>query len=74
VAGLVPVIIVIPGWVGFLVVGLVSAAAALNYVAGTRTSALTLRLKRAVPRPARRGRRTGSPLPPPRPEGRRNAP
>jgi hypothetical protein len=74
VAGLVPVIIVIPGWVGFLIVGLVSAAAALNYVAGTRTSALKLRLKRVVPRPTRRRPPAGSPLPPPRPEGRRNTP
>jgi hypothetical protein len=73
VAGLIPVMIVIPGWVGFLVVGLVSAVGALNYIAATRSSALRLRLTRAVPRPTRR-RRTGQPLPPPQPDGRRSPP
>ncbi len=75
-AGLIPVIIEIPGWVGFLVVGLVCAAATLNYVAGTRSSNLRLR-RRRLPRPQIPWRRrpvTGRPLPPPRPEGRRNAP
>lgn len=37
VAGLVPVIVVIPGAIGFLVVGLVSAAALVNYVMGSRS-------------------------------------
>jgi hypothetical protein len=76
-AGLIPVVIEIPGWAGFLVVGLVCAAATLNYVAGTRSSNLRLRRRRLplhkIPwrrRPVARGR----PLPPPRPEGRRNAP
>jgi Major Facilitator Superfamily len=70
IAGLIPVIIVIPGWVGFLVVGLVCGAAAVNYVAGTRSSSLRLRRRRLrAPRPA-----AGRPLPPPRPEGRRNGP
>ena len=36
VAGLIPVVIVIPGWAGFLVVGVVMALATVNYVAGTR--------------------------------------
>ena len=50
IAGLIPVLIVIPGWVGFLVVGLVSAVALVNYVAGTRSSTLRLR-RRRLPRP-----------------------
>jgi hypothetical protein len=70
IAGLIPVIIEIPGWVGFLVVGLVCGAAAVNYIAGTRSSSLRLRRRRLrAPRPA-----AGRPLPPPRPEGRRNGP
>ena len=68
VAGLIPVIIVVPGWVGFLVVGLVSAAALVNYVVGVRSS--TLRLRRRSPRV----RPAEQPLPPPRPEGRRPGP
>jgi hypothetical protein len=64
IAGLIPVIVEIPGWVGFLVVGVVGAAALVNYIAGTRSSAL--RLRRRAPAPGR--------LPPPRPEGRRNSP
>jgi hypothetical protein len=76
-AGLIPVVIVIPGWVGFLIVGLVCAAATLNYVAGTRSSNLRLR-RRKLPRPQIPWRRrrpvSGGPLPPPRPEGRRQAP
>ena len=75
VAGLIPVLIVIPGWVGFLVVGLVMGASVVNYTAGNRASALRLRLLRVVPVRRRRVERgTGRPLPPPRPEGRRNAP
>jgi hypothetical protein len=75
VAGLIPVLIVIPGRVGFLVVGLVSAASVLNLAAGNRaSSAVRLRLARAVPRLRRAAPAEGRPLPPPRPEGRRNAP
>ena len=75
VAGLIPVIIVIPGWVGFLVVGLVMGVSLLNYVAGTRTSAFTRRVRRALPARRRRAEPSaGRPLPPPRPEGRRNTP
>jgi hypothetical protein len=77
-AGLIPVIIEIPGWAGFLVVGLVCAAATLNYVAGTRSSNLRLRRRRLpipqIPWRRRPPERRGRPLPPPRPEGRRNAP
>src|SRR5262249_34527939 len=54
IAGLIPVVIEIPGWVGFLVVGVVAAAALVNYVAGTRSSNLRLRRRRdrrPVPRP-----------------------
>ena len=70
-----PVIVVIPGRIGFLVGGLVSAASVLNFVAGNRaTSALRLRLRRAVPRTRRARPQPGRPLPPPRPDGRRNAP
>jgi hypothetical protein len=66
IAGLIPVIIEIPGWVGFLVVGVVCAVAVANYVAGTRSSALRLRRRRRAPvRPS-----PGQPLPPPRPDGR----
>ncbi|MGH9270477.1 MAG: MFS transporter, partial [Ilumatobacteraceae bacterium] len=36
-AGLVPVIVVIPGAIGFLVVGLVSVVALVNYVMGSRS-------------------------------------
>ena len=39
-AGLIPVIIEIPGWVGFLIVGLMCAVAVANYVAGIRSSTL----------------------------------
>jgi hypothetical protein len=75
VAGLFPVMLVIPGRVGFLVVGVVSAAAVLNFAAGNRaTSALQLQLKRAVPRSRRAAPPEGRPLPPPQPDGRRNAP
>ena len=57
-AGLIPVIIDLPGWVGFLVVGLMSGVAAANYVAGIRSSTLR-RVRRR--QPSRR------PLPPPGP-------
>jgi Major Facilitator Superfamily len=40
VAGLIPVLIDIPGPIGFLLVGVVSAAAFVNYAAGTRWSGL----------------------------------
>jgi hypothetical protein len=75
VAGLIPVMIVIPGWVGFLIVGLVSLLALFNFLAGTRAANLGRQAPR-VPRPTlRRTRpRQDRPLPPPRPEGRRNAP
>jgi hypothetical protein len=67
-AGLIPVVVEIPGWVGFLIVGLVCAVAVANYVAGTRSSALRLRRRRRSPaRPS-----PGQPLPPPRPDGRPN--
>jgi hypothetical protein len=67
IAGLIPVLIVIPGRVGFLIVGLVSAVAVVNYVAGARSSTV-----RRFPRPRLRRPRqlpapTGRPLPPPRP-------
>ena len=62
VAGLIPVIINLPGWVGFLVVGLMSAVAVANYVAGTRSS--TLRRSRRRRHPSQPSRR---PLPPPSP-------
>ncbi len=74
VAGLIPVMLVIPGWAGFLIVGVVGAAGVVNFVAGSRPTALRLRVQRAVPRPSRRARPQGDPLPPPRPEGRRNSP
>ena len=74
-AGLVPVMIVIPGRVGFLVVGLVSAASVVNFAAGNRaSSALALRLRRAVPRSRRSAPPAGQPLPPPRPDARRDPP
>ena len=53
VAGLIPVVIEIPGWVGFLIVGLVSAVAVANYFAGSRSSSLrrrTARSRRPLPR------------------------
>ena len=59
VAGLIPVIVVIPGAIGFLVVGLVSAAALVNYVMGSRSMGAPpirarrrSRLRRPVRRPA----------------------
>jgi hypothetical protein len=62
VAGLIPVIVVIPGAIGFLVVGLVSAAALVNYVMGSRSmGAPRIRVRRRS-----RVRRSG-PLPPPLP-------
>ena len=73
-AALIPVVIVMPGWVGFLIVGVVCAGALANFVAGTRSSRLRLR-----PRPRRLGRARpparGRPLPPPTPgDSRRPAP
>jgi hypothetical protein len=50
VAGVIPVLIVIPGWAGFLIVAIVMGLTLLNYVAGNRASAFKLRVKRAVPR------------------------
>lgn len=74
-AGLIPVIVVVPGWVGFLVVGLLMGVSLLNYVAGTRTSAFTQRVRHALPARRRRAEPTaGRPLPPPQPDRRRNAP
>ncbi|MET0458215.1 MAG: hypothetical protein ABW195_03140, partial [Ilumatobacteraceae bacterium] len=67
IAGLIPVLIVIPGRLGFLIVGLVSAVAAVNYVAGARSSTVRrlrrprLRKPRQLPAPS------GRPLPPPQP-------
>ena len=72
VAGLVPVIIVIPGAVGFLVVGLVSAAALVNYTMGSRSMGAPRVRSRSRVRRTRRNRprspRLAAPLPPPRPE------
>ena len=61
IAGLIPVVIVIPGRLGFLIVGLVSAAAAVNYIVGARASSF-----RRMRRPRRRAPER-RPLPPPRP-------
>jgi hypothetical protein len=58
-AGLIPVIIEIPGWVGFLIVGLMCAVAVANYIAGIRSSTLRRARRR---RPAQQPHR---PLPPP---------
>ena len=76
VAGLVPVLVVVPGWVGFLIVGLISVVSFLNFLAGTRSSTLGARLRVRLPRPRRgaRPQQPGRPLPPPRPDGRRKAP
>lgn len=60
-AGLIPVVVVIPGRVGFLIVGLVTAAAAANYIAGARASSI-----RRMRRP-RRQAPDRRPLPPPGP-------
>jgi hypothetical protein len=89
-AGLIPVVIEIPGWAGFLVVGVVALLGMVNYLAGTRAVQLGRRPPSLpLPRPplrrgaGRRGRARqsgsprphgGRPLPPPRPEGRRNNP
>ncbi len=56
-AGLIPIIIEIPGWVGFLVVGLMCGVALANYVAGIRSSTLRRARRRRQP--------SGRPLPPP---------
>jgi hypothetical protein len=56
-AGLIPVIIEIPGWVGFLIVGVMCAVAVANYIAGIRSSTLRRAQRR---RPAQ-----SRPLPPP---------
>ncbi len=70
VAGLIPVMIVIPGRIGFLVVGVVGAVAVVNYVAGARSS--TVRGLTRLRGPNRRRsdrppsqRPSGRPLPPP---------
>ncbi len=62
VAGVIPVIVVIPGAIGFLVVGLVSAAALVNFVMGSRSMG-------APPIRARQRSRVRRPrgLPPPLP-------
>jgi Major Facilitator Superfamily len=70
IAGLIPVVIEITGWVGFLIVGLVCSAAVVNYVAGTRSSSLRLRHRRSRRHPSRARPAPGRPLPPPRSEGR----
>jgi hypothetical protein len=62
-AGLIPVIIEIPGWVGFLVVGLMCAVAVANYVAGIRSSTLRRARRRRPATPP--GEPTRRPLPPP---------
>ena len=62
VAGLIPVVVVIPGRLGFLIVGLFTSAAAVNYIAGARASSF-----RRMRRPRRRQTPEGRPLPPPRP-------
>jgi hypothetical protein len=59
VAGLIPVVLVIPGRLGFLIVGLVTAAATVNYVVGTRASSLRRMRRSRAPE--------GRPLPPPSP-------
>ncbi len=74
IAGLIPVIVVVPGWVGFLVVGLVSVVALLNYLAGVRSSTVRLRLRRPRHRATHSQRAPDRTLPPPRPDGRRNSP
>ena len=65
IAGLIPVLIVIPGPLGFLIVGLVSAAALVNYVVGSRAMAIRRPRRRAADRPGH------TPLPPPPPGSRR---
>ncbi|MET0143262.1 MAG: hypothetical protein ABW328_00510 [Ilumatobacteraceae bacterium] len=71
VAGLIPVVIVIPGRIGFLFVGVATAVAAVNYVAGARSSTVRGLARVRLPgrrRPARardRSRPSGRPLPPP---------
>ncbi len=57
IAGVVPVLISIPGPIGFLIVGIICAAALVNYVVGQRS--MTERRGRRLSRPA--------PLPPPSP-------
>ena len=57
IAGLIPVLISIPGPIGFLIVGLICAAALVNYVVGQRS--MTVGRGRRLSRPA--------PLPPPPP-------
>jgi hypothetical protein len=65
VAGLIPVVINIPGPIGFLLVGVVCAAAFVNYAAGTRWSGLrkwrrprdaSVRRRRLTPGGRARGR------------------
>jgi len=76
-AGLVPVIVVIPGAIGFLVVGLVSVVALVNYVMGSRSMGPPLVRSRARVGRFQRRRRIGgrpvtAPFPPPpipRPRG-----
>jgi uncharacterized membrane-anchored protein YitT (DUF2179 family) len=46
IAGLIPVVIVIPGQIGFLLVGLVCALSTVNYLAGIRSG-------NVLPRPVR---------------------
>jgi hypothetical protein len=68
-AGLIPVMIVIPGWAGFLVVGVVAALSMLNFLAGTRAANLGRRPRTLTLR--RPGLRTGGAAPPrPRPANR----
>ena len=68
VAGLIPVIVVIPGAIGFLVVGLVSAAALVNYVMGSRSMGappIRARRRSRLRRPVRRPAALPPPLPRP---------
>lgn len=70
IAGLLPVVLVVPGWVGFLVVGLVSAAALANFLAASRTS--MVRSSRRIPRLRPRRPRMGIRNRPPRGPGDRS--
>ena len=53
VAGLIPVVITIPGAIGFLLVGVMAGAALYNYVAGTRSGVASWR-PAIIRRPVRR--------------------
>jgi hypothetical protein len=73
-AGVVPVLLTVPGRLGFLVVGLIASGGALSYVLGSRAAAAgrTRRRRRdgdARPRPGRPDGASPRPLPPPKPTG-----